>query len=185
VIGEVEILPRKTISELTIQELNSLNKTTETLRGRMQTPINIIVVGSRQEFERVFRAAGWKIADPATINNIIATVRSSLSNTAYPSAPISPSFYSGRVQDIGVEKETSLRSARQRHHARFWLAPLVLADGTDVWFGTASFDKGVAYSPVLKFPTHTIIYSPFDKTRAENPFFFNFSVSISAFLLVW
>jgi len=156
VIGEVEILSRKTISELTIQELNSLNKTTETLRGRTQTPVNIIVVGSRQEFEKSFRGAGWQIADPATIDNIIATVRSSLANTAYPAAPISPSFYSGRVQDIGVEKETSLKSARQRHHARFWLAPLVLADGTDVWLGTASFDNGVAYSPVLKFPTHTI-----------------------------
>lgn len=155
-IGDIEILPRKTISKLSIQELDSLNKTTETLRGRTQTPINIIVVGSRQEFEKAFHAADWEIADSATIDNILETVRSSLSNTAYPSAPISPSFYSGRVQDIGVEKETSLKSARQRHHARFWLAPLVLADGRDIWLGTASFDKGVAYSPVLKFPTHTI-----------------------------
>lgn len=156
IVDSVEILPRKTITELTLAELNSLNKTTETLRGRMQTPINIIVVGSRQEFDTAFRAAGWEIADPATINNIIATIRSSLANAAYPSAPISPSFYSGRVQDVGVEKETSLKSARQRHHARFWLAPLILADGRDIWLGTASFDSGVAYSSVLKFPTHTI-----------------------------
>ena len=163
-VGAVEILQRRVIQNLDPPELSSLTKNTETLRGRTQTPINVIVVGSRADLESAFRAAGWEIADPVTLNSVWKIVNSSLANTSYPAAPISPSFYGGRVQDIGVEKETSMRSARQRHHARFWLAPLVLADGQDIWLGTASFDSGLAYSPTLKIPTHTI--SPdIDKER--------------------
>lgn len=163
-VGPVEIFQRRIVTSLSSQELDSLTRTTETLRGRTQTPINIIIVGSRAKFESAFQDAGWRLADAATPRNIFRTIQSSLVNIAYPSAPISPSFYEGRVQDIGVEKETAIKSARQRHHARFWLAPIVFDDGRDIWLGTASFDSGVAYSPTLKFPTH-IISPDIDKER--------------------
>src|SRR3989338_2509027 len=163
-VGPVEIFQRRIVTNVSSQELDNLTRTTETLRGRNQTPVNIIIVGSRAKFETAFQAAGWETADSLTLKNIFRTIHSSLADIAYPSAPISPSFYEGRVQDIGVEKETAMKSARQRHHARFWLAPIVLADGRDIWLGTASFDSGVAYSPTLKFPTH-IISPDIDKER--------------------
>lgn len=155
-VGQLQVLPRRTVPTLTPDVLATIPTTTETVQGNPQTPINLVLVGSRQAVERAFFQADWTIADPATLLTVGRIIRSSLDNRPYPTAPISPSFYEDRVQDIGVQRATDADTARQRHHARLWLAPIVLADGTDVWMVTASFDQGVAYSPVWKFPIHTI-----------------------------
>jgi undecaprenyl-diphosphatase len=154
--GSVTILPRATVTRLDEAALAALPPFTETLSGRPQAPINLIFVGSRGAVERAFSAAGWRVADPLDLASIFATIRTTLADEAYPTAPIGPSFYEGRVQDLGVQESTAADSVRQRHHARLWLAPLVLASGHEVWVASASFDRGVAYSPVLKFPAHIV-----------------------------
>ena len=155
-VGSVEILPRQVVSELTSATLASVPHFTETWDGTEQVPVDLVLIGSYNALVTAFAAADWRVADPITLQTAIKIIQAALANASYPTAPISPSFYNGRVQDIGVEQETPARTARERHHARFWLAPVVLSDGRDVWFGTTSFDRGLAYSSALKFPTHTI-----------------------------
>ena len=155
-VGSVEILPRQVVSELTSATLASVPHFTETWDGTEQVPVDLVLIGSYNALVTTFAAADWRVADPITLQTAIKIIQAALANASYPTAPISPSFYNGRVQDIGVEQETPARTARERHHARFWLAPVVLSDGRDVWFGTTSFDRGLAYSSALKFPTHTI-----------------------------
>lgn len=156
VVDSVEILPRQVVSVIDASILNLTPKTTEMLNGQTQAPITLVIVGSRAQLEKTFTQAGWSVADPINLNTIWQTIKTSLADESYKTAPLSPSFYGGRVQDISVEKETEADSVRERHHARFWLAPVTLRDGRGVWVGTASFDKGIALSPVLKFPTHII-----------------------------
>lgn len=155
-IGSVTIPPQTVVKQLDVETMAALPKFTETMSGRPQTPVNLIFVGSRRSVEAAFKAAGWQIADPLNHISVFKIVRATLANEAYPTAPIGPSFYDGRVQDFGVQESTTADSVRQRHHARLWLAPLVLPHDQEIWVASASFDKGVAYSPVLKFPAHIV-----------------------------
>lgn len=162
--GTIIVFPDVVAEHFSIDLLNAIPKKTETLAGRSQAPINLVFVGSRGALLRAFDRAGWSVADSISIHSVGRTVKASLENESYPNAPISPTFYDGRVQDIGQQQETSSRTVRERHHVRLWLAPIALRDGETVWVGSASFDKSVAYSPVLKFPTH-IIDPDIDKER--------------------
>ena len=152
----IAIVPLATADHFSTELLQMIPKQTETLNGAPQAPINLVFVGSRQTVVGDFTRAGWQIADPIDLSSVFKIVHASLENSAYATAPISPSFYQGRVQDLGIQQSTSADSVRQRHHLRLWLAPLSLKDGTTVWLASASFDQGVGYSAALKFPTHII-----------------------------
>ena len=160
----VVVLPIVRAKAFSSELLFSLPRQTETLAGRQQAPINLVFVGSRHDVSVAFQKAGWEMAEPINLQSALKMITTSLQNAPYPTAPFSPQFYDGRVHDIGFQKSTSLDSVRQRHHVRLWLAPIALSDNEIVWQANASFDKGIAYSPVLKFPTH-IIDPNIDKER--------------------
>lgn len=154
--GPAVVVSKIEAPSFSIEHLSLISRTTETLTGREQAPVNIVLVGTAEQVHRVFLESGWQLADPVSVTSVKTIVRATVENKAYPTAPFGPSFYEGRVQDLGYQQATSAQSVRERHHIRLWLAPLSYRDGTAVWVGSASFDEGVAYSPVLKFPTHRI-----------------------------
>lgn len=154
--GSIDFLPVVYAERFAPGLLARIPRQTETFSGRLQAPINLVFVGKRDDIVTAFRRAEWHLADPANVATIVRTVTTSLNDQPYPTAPFSPVFYDGRVQDIGIQKSTPQDSVRQRHHIRLWLAPIALASGEEVWVGSATFDEGVGYSPVLRFPTHII-----------------------------
>lgn len=135
-------------------ELAALPKRTTDGDGRAADPINIAIVGSRAELLTAMRLAGWLVADPLTRKSKIAIARSVLLNRPDSTAPVSPLYLLGREEDIAFEREVG-RSARTRHHARFWLTT-ALHENRQLWIGDASFDARAGISHRTLRPTHHI-----------------------------
>lgn len=127
----------------------------EDLFGNKMEPINFIIIGSQQKIEEIFKQAQWFKANPPTLSNAIKTTSAMAKNAQYPSAPVTPSFYANKPNDMGFEKATEKNSVRQRHHTRYWKTGYQI-NNQDLWVATASFDQKVEISPTLRLLTHQI-----------------------------
>ena len=128
---------------------------TRTRAGIPGDPMNIGLVGSRDDVLRAMHAAGWYPADPVTLRSSLRIVTSVLFNRADRTAPVSPLMYDGRRHDLAFERPEG-KSARRRHHVRLWL---VMADGVEnrpVWLGADTFDEGIGLSHDTGEVTHRI-----------------------------
>ena len=130
-------------------------KTTHTAEGLPGDPLNVALVGSAVEVGRAMRAAGWRPADPTTWRTSLHIAGSVLLNRPYPDAPVSNLYLWGRRQDL-VFQQPAGKSARRRHHVRFWLAPEHDEGGRPLWLGAATFDRSVGVSHYTGQVTHHI-----------------------------
>jgi hypothetical protein len=108
-------------------------------------PINVGLVGSKEDVVCAMNAAAWYPADRITLRSSIEIVGSVLLDRPYRDAPVSNLYYDGRRENLAFEKPVG-SSADRRHHVRFWQ---VLADGQEgrpVWLGAATFDRGIGFS---------------------------------------
>ncbi len=137
------------------EALDGLEMVTRTADGLAGDPLNVGIVGSREELVTAMAAAGWSPADPVTLRTSIEIVGSVVFDRAYRDAPVSPLFYQGRQQDLAFEKAVG-RSADRRQHVRFWNVLAKGAEGRPVWLGSASFDVGVGLSHYTGAVTHAI-----------------------------
>ena len=128
---------------------------TSTAQGIPGDPINVGLIGTRQDVISAFHASGWYPADPITLRTSLEIVGSVLFDRSYRSAPVSPLFFEGRHQDLAFEKPNGV-SADRRQHVRFWLVLASGAEGSPVWLGSATFDKGVTLSRDTGQVTHKI-----------------------------
>ena len=137
------------------KKLAAVPMVTVTSQGIPGDPLNVGMVGSRQDILCAMRAAGWYAADPVTWRSSLEISGSVLFDQPYPTAPVSPLLYEGRREDLAFEKPAG-KSADRRHHIRLWL---VLQDGDEhrpVWLGAATFDRGVGFSHYTGAVTHHI-----------------------------
>lgn len=118
-------------------------------------PINVGLVGSKEEVIRAFAAAGWDPADKITLRSSVDIGLSVVLDRPDLDAPVSPLFFEGRKQDLAFEKPVG-RSADERNHVRFWLTERTGTDGRPLWLGSASFDRGVGLSHDTGQITHHI-----------------------------
>jgi len=90
--------------------------------GWPSDPVNIaIVTKDRAALIKAMTKAGWDLADEHNLRNSLRELRSIIFNKPYPNAPFSNLYLFGRKHDIGFEISTNrARSARTRHHVRFW-----------------------------------------------------------------
>jgi hypothetical protein len=136
-------------------EMAALPKRTMSAKHLKGDPVNLAAVGSQAELEAAMARAGWKVADRPSRRADIWIAESVLFNRPDSTAPVSPLYLFGRAQDIAFEREVG-RSARSRHHARFWLAQGVTHDGRPIWLGDATFDLRAGISHRGLHPTHHI-----------------------------
>ncbi len=118
-------------------------------------PINLAVIGSRDDLLQAAHSAGWTPADPITWASSAKIVMDSVAHRAYTSAPVSDLFVRGRRQDLAFEKPFG-PDPSQRHHARFWQSKEVDALGRPLWLGAATFDSRVGVSHLTGQVTHHI-----------------------------
>lgn len=131
--------------------------------GFASDPINIALVGSRDQVVIAMTDAGWHLADKKTLPNIARQIISALLHRPYPNAPVSTLYLFGRKHDLAFEKEIS-GGRGYRHHVRFWAADLALTEEfashvrfwnrfhrpnrkyphAQLWVGAASKDVGFA-----------------------------------------
>jgi hypothetical protein len=120
---------------------------TLTNQGIPGDPINIGLVGSRAEMLCAFRSAGWTLADSISLQ----IARGKLD----PTAPASPLFYNGRIEDVAFESPDGFSAAR-RHRIRLWLVRDVYFDHRPLWLAAASYGRGVAVNRYTLQLTHRI-----------------------------
>jgi hypothetical protein len=118
-------------------------------------PINVGLVGTKEQVIRAFAAADWDPADKITLRSSIDIGLSVVLDRPDLDAPVSPLLYEGRKQDLAFEKPVG-HSADQRNHVRFWLTQKLGSDGRPLWLGSASFDRGVGLSHDTGQITHHI-----------------------------
>ncbi len=122
------------------------SKYTETLIGREQNPINIIVVAENDmQLIASFRVAGWLPADRPGFRSLVKTYRAVILNEPYPTAPVTPLFRNARPNDFAFEKPTAANTVRTRHHVRFWKTKYVTKGGDAIYAGSAGFDSGIKW----------------------------------------
>jgi hypothetical protein len=135
--------------------LAQMEMVTKTKQGIPGDPINVGLVGTREEILAAMKAAGWISADPVNSKTSIKIASSVVLHKAYLHAPVSPLFYNGRVQDLAFEKSAG-KDAGRRHHVRFWKVLEEGQEGRPVWLGAATFDKGVGLNHYTGQITHHI-----------------------------
>lgn len=128
---------------------------TTTKHHRPGDPLNVALVGSREEITAAMQAAGWQVPVPVSLRSGAKIVASVAIRHTYFTAPVSALYYLGRKQDLAFEKEVG-HSASRRHHVRFWKLRDDGPDGRALWLGAATFDRGVGLSHRTGVVTHHI-----------------------------
>lgn len=142
--------------------------------GFASDPVNIGVVGTREELIAAMQKAGWEVADDHSWHNALKELMSEVLGRPYPTAPMSSLYLFGRKQDIGFEIQIADKRGH-RHHVRFW-ATTFEADQplraetihwlprtkhpdegqTLLWLGAATRDIGIAFIRHNAQVTHMI-----------------------------
>ncbi|MBI2825760.1 MAG: LssY C-terminal domain-containing protein [Planctomycetia bacterium] len=130
-------------------------KTTVTHNDIPGDPLNVGLVGTKEEVIRALVAAKWQPADPVTLKSSMKIAASVLLDRRYADAPVSSLYVWGRKQDLAFEQPVG-KSAKHRHHVRFWQRPRQAPDRRPMWLGAATFDKSVGLSHRTGQITHHI-----------------------------
>jgi len=118
-------------------------------------PVNVALVGAREEIVAAMRAAKWKVADALGLESDVRIAADTVLDRPYESAPVSSLFLFGRKEDIAFEMPVG-DNPQHRHHVRFWKTSQPEPDGRLMWVGSASYDKGVGLSHTTGQVTHHI-----------------------------
>jgi hypothetical protein len=117
-------------------------------------PLNLVLIGSRNELFGALARAGWDETEAVTFSTALKTAKAFFSGDMYLHAPISPQYIFGRTQDIALQKGRD--SIHERNHLRLWLSPWIYI-GRNVWIGQISRDIGIRLTTgVWNLTTHEI-----------------------------
>lgn len=128
---------------------------TQTTVGIPADPVNVAIIGTREELIRTMLAAKWYPADPLTLKSSVEIAADTVLRRPYEDAPVSSLYLFGRKEDLAFEKPVG-NDPRHRNHVRFWKGPKPDADGRPVWLGAATYDRGVGLSHTTGEVTHHI-----------------------------
>ncbi|MGB3865855.1 MAG: LssY C-terminal domain-containing protein [Xanthobacteraceae bacterium] len=145
--------------------LAGLPMVTRTAQDIPGDPINVGLIGSRDEIACAMKAAGWSPAVALSIRSSIGIAGSVIFRRPYREAPVSNLYYLGRREDLAYEQQVG-GSADKRHHVRLWRVLERGAEGRPVWLGDAAFDRGVGISRYTGAVTHHIA-ADIDAERAR------------------
>jgi hypothetical protein len=114
---------------------------------------NVMFLGSRQELESAFQAAGWSTAEQLNAKSKLETFRAMTEQRGYKEAPVSVLFLDGRSPDLVFQKQNDMFNSR--HHVRIWHRPEQF-HGKDVWVCSATHDTGIDFSEESRTFVHTV-----------------------------
>jgi hypothetical protein len=106
-------------------------------------PLNLVLIGEAEEFFPAFTERHWDMTEKIYTGSAWHEVKAFFLGTRYRYAPFSPLYFSGRRQDLSLQKARETIYAR--NHLRLWLSPLRFAD-KPVWVGQVSRDIGVRFT---------------------------------------
>ena len=104
-------------------------------------PVNLGFIGSPQQIEEAFQAAGWTYGDSVSTLSVLREMRAMSSLNSYTHLPISRQWLNGAPPEFRFQK--SFDSYQKREHIRIWNED-DLQDG--LWAGGAIRETGAQLS---------------------------------------
>ena len=130
---------------------NEQMKYTETLTGDKQEPINYIFLARNDShLFAALQQAGWILTDKADISSFIKAVQALILKTPHPSAPISPSFWNAKIQDLSFAKVPGTNWLSNAHHVKIWRTNFLLKNGNNVYVGLVNANNGFKWGIIPK-----------------------------------
>ena len=120
--------------------------------------VNLLFLGSREEMDRAFHAAGWFRAERKSPMSLYRMYHALARRIGYKRAPMNTLTLNGVPSDFVYQK--NLNTVQKRHHVRLWKEP----SRADVWLGAAAED--IAFRFELMHWTHSTA-SKIDNERAK------------------
>jgi LssY C-terminus len=175
------ILPRVISITLLVLRKGRIPRFTRASDGLTIDPVNIILLGNKNELESVFKKMGWHGADQLTIKSSLKMIGAYILKKPYNRAPFSSLFLFGRKQDIEFQKAIE-NNPRKRHHVRFWATNTnKIVDPLDInywtkkqkndhnkaftWIGAGSKDIGLGFTKLSYRISHKVDTSNVDEER--------------------
>ncbi len=139
-----------------------LARFTRTLPQRSTTPqlvdadiVNLVFIGSRQQIESAFVAAGWDSSDVFNKRSFTRNFYAYLNNSAYAQAPMRSFLLNGKTADMNWQN--SLNSYAKRDHLRIWRwSETEPSDSETVWLSSSTHDTGASLSLKYRHFVHHI-----------------------------
>jgi len=110
-------------------------------QGNPGDMVNFAIIGTQDQVQKAFTAAGWTTVDKTTQDAIVHGLLATLSHEAYTEMPMSMLYLFGRPQDFSYARADPLAVAAIRHHLRVWKS-IETVDGKPLWVGSATHDNG-------------------------------------------
>lgn len=129
--------------------------------GHPGDPLNVSLVGTKEQVENIFKTAGWFPADPLGLRSDLRIGVDTVLARPYEHAPVSRLYLRGadgklRKEDLAFEKPVG-NDPKKRNHVRFWRTDEPNpGDNRPVWIGSGSFDEKVGLSHTTGQITHHI-----------------------------
>jgi len=131
--------------------LDNVSFRTTTRYGKDADLVNLLFVGSQDQIQRAFGAAGWEPGDRNSKSAFFHEFGAFLTYSSYPTMPVSHQFLNGRVQDLTWQK--SFDSYGKREHLRVWEQSRTVL-GQEAWLGAYTRET----SAVLSLKYHKFIH---------------------------
>ncbi len=139
------------VSQSTDVFTNEQIKYTETLIGDKQEPINFIFLARNAgQLVAALQETGWILTDKADISSFTKAVKALLLKTPYPSAPMSPSFWNAKMQDLSFAKVPETNWLRNAHHLKIWNTNFSLKNGNNIYVGLVNANDGFKWGIIPK-----------------------------------
>ncbi len=120
---------------------------------RLADITNVLFLGSRDQLNQAFSAAGWWPAESLNRRSMMRVYRAIAEKRGYPTAPMSTLLLESRPPDLNFQK--SFNTVAKRHHIRIWRQPDQY-QGRDVWIGAATHDVAMRLREAGETFTHRI-----------------------------
>jgi len=133
------------LKESVMQLLAQAPRRVVSKKGNLGGPVNIVLIGDKNEIATAFEKCGWTAAQDENANSLWKTFEAVIKGKGYDAAPMSTLYLYGRPEDMAFEK--MLNTFTMRHHLRIWKAPATTPDGRQIWLVAADHDNGFDIRP--------------------------------------
>jgi LssY C-terminus len=126
---------------------------TQTGDGHPGDPLNVALIGNKEQIETLMKAAKWYPAAALGLKSDLKIAVDTVISRPDDDAPVSSLYLFGRKEDLAFEQPVG-DNPRHRHHVRFWKTEIVGDDGQPQWIGSAVYDAHVGFSRTTGQITH-------------------------------
>jgi hypothetical protein len=133
--------PETPMPEISASILAKIPRRISDQQGNPGDMVNIFIVGTQAQVEKVFARGGWVKVDRSVGDTVMNALEDSFEKKDYLTMPMSTLFLFNRPQDYGFAHAEPVRVAMSRNHLRAWKSDYVV-DGRPLWCIAATHDIG-------------------------------------------